>query len=1596
MHSIKHQARNIAWRHNDGEANYNPFARRSRSYAGRLEDVENNLQRRHTADQVMSDSAARRTDARNIDNADFAYPHHANTAPPESSSSFDSPTSNGPLVGQSDIKPSREQDSLPLDRDNSRSMSEKNVTEHEHKPRKRLALMNMIGAPDRTKDDDRDLERSDTADTNDTNKKRRPKISVASQLKATLLGSWVNVLLVCVPVGFALRYAHSNGIAIFVVNFVAIIPLAAMLSFATEELAMYVGETLGGLLNASFGNATELIVGIIALAQNKILIVQTSLIGSMLSNLLLVLGMCFFFGGINRVVQHFNITVAQTASSMLAVSIGSLIIPTAFQKFGNNPAGGVAPISRGTAIILLLVYFAYLIFQLKTHVEIYNTPSQKSEKKKGSAREKGETLMGIARIGAGTAASAGGQVNQSNLVYNEDDEEETPSLTIVGALVTLTIATVLIAFNSEFMVSGIDYIVETGHISEEFVGLILVPIVGNAAEHATAVTVAIKDKMDLAIGVAVGSSMQIALLVLPLMVVISWCGLGHDAMTLDFDGFQVAVLFIAVLLVNYLIQDGESHWLEGILLMAVYIIIAVSAWFYPAAGDLVGAMSSRDRQKSPIPDDAEIIDLDNEPDHYTFANSDQEEVKVKLESTPETNATLDLGNSILQPKQAESDLNAMTEEELQAIQESFYSQYLGFQNNEEGQQNYSEPGEDIEDPVAQECRFMQDKAAYEEKKRSGQLTEDDERQFLKEISAYTKRKRELGDRLADEQLLFEPEERPRKKARTSKSANPRKPPKTSETTRSAIPNLRGHANFWESADAAEQMEHEPAYENVESGGRAAALKSFRTRISLQARRVDMGRLEKATSSFVNKKGVARNVRGIQLVDKGWTTMGMNTPLKNYQMINCGWMRRRELGTSEPRGGIIADQMGLGKTVTCLANIVNGRPLKTWAPHLQPESHTTLIIVPSTLVGQWRTEIKRHTKSDTTRRTFGLGSVYLFKDSASEQHESINFERPDIVLTTYYDVRRSWPDCDIPEGLAEAEREAFWMENIYEKRGPLHKHRFLRIVLDEGHQIANPDTLTAQACFNLVADHKWILTGTPMINGSKDLYSLFHFIGHPTVTKMKFEAFKSRFCNVKNPMSLDALSQEMVDSVACFTHKDKLFEARLITLPKPHNRSMVLNPMPLEIEIYNIVRARFKERAQTLNENGELRSNKFHIWAMHTLLRQLTAHPLMVPMKVCDYLEIEDFDKLEKAVDRQAKSRETPVSTIHAFRDLMRKQRSHAEARAENGVKLDMRESAPMDDLDEGIDEVEVLRAPAVIQKKKKPGKKSAGRSHGKNVAYGGYIESFKRSANYQIFSERTPCCKCGRNDNPVMTSCYHFYCHTHLEDLMHEAAALGLKHAICIKPGCGKEIERSSIVDPEAVSKPKWLDADGNVLPSTKTLAVKSQILNWLDPKSGGDRDAKCIVFCQWRNFLGLLGRICDAEKWEYVTLHGGMSKKTRDANIEKFKATPKIKILIATLKTGGQGLNLTCARYVLNVDPYWNTAGEIQAFSRVYRIGQEHETEFVNLTLAGTVDEHMNSIKERKKKEIDQVTAGHKKLTTEELLKTFEPVEEDTSEDTE
>lgn len=345
-------------------------------------------------------------------------------------------------------------------------------------------------------------------------------------------------------------------------------------------------------------NAVELIVSILALVKKEIVIVKTSLIGSILSNLLLVMGMCFFFGGLRREEQFFNVTVATTAASLLALAIASIIIPSAFNQFAiaddtrdtaQQKTNRIASISRGTAIILLFVYGCYLFFQLKTHSAMYMQESKKVAVRPSKRKlPNGHVLKGLAAaggIGAGpgrTKPTEGTRPPNDEIMQTDaferaadDDDEDEPNLHLWVAVGLLAGSTVIIALCAEFMVDSISDITADGKVSAEFVGLILLPIVGNAAEHATAVTVAVKDKMDLAIGVAVGSSMQIALLVLPLMVVLGWI-LGQDKMDLNFDGFQVAVLFVSVLLVNYLISDGKSHWLEGVLLQCLYLIIAVT------------------------------------------------------------------------------------------------------------------------------------------------------------------------------------------------------------------------------------------------------------------------------------------------------------------------------------------------------------------------------------------------------------------------------------------------------------------------------------------------------------------------------------------------------------------------------------------------------------------------------------------------------------------------------------------------------------------------------------------------------------------------------------------------------------------------------------------------------------------------------------------------------------------------------------------------------------------------------------------------------------------------------------------------------------
>ncbi|KAJ5960687.1 Sodium/calcium exchanger membrane region [Penicillium vulpinum] len=618
--------------------------------------------------------------------------------------------------------------------------------------------------------------------------------------KDAICHSWINVLLVFVPVGIACEAAGLNPAIIFAMNAVAIIPLAGLLSLATESVASRLGDTIGALINVTFGNAVELIIFIIALVKNEIRIVQASLLGSILANLLLIMGMAFLAGGLRFREQIYNSTVTQMSACLLSLSVMSLLLPTAFHASWSDSGDAdreTLKVSRGTSVVLLLVYILYIIFQLRTHSYLYasipqaiideeskpgvlsefmNSSSDSSSsssdesddtttswttakrikramkyrrhrksstsskgttsrhsfqkkpmasasnehqdsigsyeqaielsdeirydadedvqsssavrsrdfglalsrmdskaseksKKRDRKRRRAEKEEKKARImapeesgpssdingfpfatnviagpeGAGddprkrrspfgpipsllsntvfssqspaaspmvgaTASHPGisrsnslpahisrpppvgnavqfargaSRLTEPNDVVAPETASQTPEPTMsrTAAVVMLLLSTALVAVCAEFLVDAIPVMIESSTVSEAFIGLIILPIVGNAAEHVTAVSVAAKNKMDLSIGVSVGSSIQIAIFVTPLVVILGWC-MDKD-MSLYFTLFETICLFVTTFVVNFLVLDGRSNYLEGVLLVAAYIIIALSAFFYP-------------------------------------------------------------------------------------------------------------------------------------------------------------------------------------------------------------------------------------------------------------------------------------------------------------------------------------------------------------------------------------------------------------------------------------------------------------------------------------------------------------------------------------------------------------------------------------------------------------------------------------------------------------------------------------------------------------------------------------------------------------------------------------------------------------------------------------------------------------------------------------------------------------------------------------------------------------------------------------------------------------------------------------------------------
>jgi Ca2+:H+ antiporter len=352
----------------------------------------------------------------------------------------------------------------------------------------------------------------------------------------------LDVLLIAIPLAFVMHFVHVPPIAMFVVAALGIVPLAAVLGESTEALSEHTGQAIGGLLNATMGNATELILAFFMLRSGHQEIVKASLSGSIIGNVLLVLGLSALVGGLGREKQSFSRQMTSVNSTMLFIAVVALVMPAVFDLtvYGKLEVENhrVEMLSLATAGVLILIYGLSMVFSLVTNrTEVPHTPKVEHQGK--------------------AAVSA------------------------KSALISLAIATVLVAFLSEMLVGQMESAKQALGVSDLFMGVIVIAIIGNAAEHGTAVMMAKRDRMTLAMSIAIGSSSQIALFVAPVLVFAGWA-MGTP-MSLVFTPFEIAGIALAVLIVEMISSDGETTWFEGAELLAVYAILAVSFYFVPVA-----------------------------------------------------------------------------------------------------------------------------------------------------------------------------------------------------------------------------------------------------------------------------------------------------------------------------------------------------------------------------------------------------------------------------------------------------------------------------------------------------------------------------------------------------------------------------------------------------------------------------------------------------------------------------------------------------------------------------------------------------------------------------------------------------------------------------------------------------------------------------------------------------------------------------------------------------------------------------------------------------------------------------------------------------
>ncbi|KAB5535381.1 SNF2 family N-terminal domain-containing protein [Coniochaeta sp. 2T2.1] len=785
-----------------------------------------------------------------------------------------------------------------------------------------------------------------------------------------------------------------------------------------------------------------------------------------------------------------------------------------------------------------------------------------------------------------------------------------------------------------------------------------------------------------------------------------------------------------------------------------------------------------------------------------------------------------------------------------------------------------------------------------------------------------------------------------KRQKTAQKSGRTARPNTSNTTETILNMVRSQNPF----DAQAQIEAMRVFEKFEANTVAAQFEKLEQQIRSDPQgesarvKAELKQLRWARSYFGR--------RYCKPKDGFWVITGLKKPLHHYQLVGAGWMLHRELHPAGPFGGILADQVGLGKTIEALACILGNQ---------QAEGKMgTLVVVPANLVCQWRDEIEAC-----------CPHLIVLTYHSSQQHRVRwgDVEKADIVVTTYQEVCRGYPNKEkqrLIDNLELGERAASFQAAL----GKLFKVDWHRIILDEAHAIKNHLTHTFKACNSLRGKYRWALTATPLHNGLYEIYPYMQFIRADNAES--FREFKQRTVGVT--MEDVDRAKELMGDVMMLRRLETAFLGRaLFQIPKTH-------PLPNTwislSEEENIVYRCIEDKVrQNFNRAlaGKPSSRKKSMATFFSIavrLRQAATHPFLLFKMMRDFFELEDIKEIRQKLSelRQANSDRTFIDQIgrwcddHPLDRVVEDAASKSFGQGDHGLEFNMdpqlEKMERMKDFGGSI--CNICDEPFQAPRKTKCGHVFC------RDCLDGLIETERDDGSNIV---RCPTCNHAYGINDLMEFDDQDGGPQSQSQSRRRETRRGVANLHPNMPG-NDHNGLQPLGDGEGA---KFLDeCDRNVnltmAPSAKTAKVKELILKW---QKDFPND-KIIVFTQWVMVGRILGRVLQQEKIPFLYYFGDMTRSEKEDNVKAFHALDNVKVLIASLKCGGQGLNLTCANRVIMIDPWWNSALEHQGYGRVYRMGQTKETYYVRLLTRKTIDGRMAKLQALKLEQINNIVTEY------------------------